>query len=543
MKEIKNIPVLIIGGGPVGLSMALALARQNIKSLVIERHPGTTQHPRARGVNTRSMELFRQWENIVELLKYEQPKEARRIIWAQSLQGEEITRITMEKFSYSAISPTEASFVSQDRVEESLYHCLLNYKETEVHFLKEIISFEENNDGVITKILNRTNNQEEIIKAQYLIAADGAHSHIRKQLEIEMIGPDNLGKFCSIYCEIDISMCTKDRPAIGYFFTDPKLSGRFLASVDGANRWIVGLRYTEGNVKEDFTDEYCINAIRQITGVENLKVHIINKNFWTMAAQIAKQYRKGRVFLVGDAAHRIPPTGGFGMNTGIQDAHNLAWKLAFVINHNLSEKLLDTYFEERAPVAEQNIKWSMENAARYTEINKAIHSGDMGKLKFELHEQNRNLNFTGLDLGFIYHSTIIISENDQTLSVSPAKYVATTLPGSRAPHVQLIKDHKKISILDLFEKDFVLLIGPNGQAWQKAADDLIHSLSIPLKIFRIANDGDLSDPENIWLAKYEISATGAVLVRPDGHVAWRSRCMVDQPKNVLNKVLSVIVVK
>jgi hypothetical protein len=148
-----------------------------------------------------------------------------------------------------------------------------------------------------------------------------------------------------------------------------------------------------------------------------------------------------------------------------------------------------------------------------------------------------------LDLGFIYHSKAILSENNQNLSVSPSVYVPTTLPGSRAPYVQLLKNGKKISTLDLFEKDMVLLVAAKGQPWQKAANDLIHSLSIPLKSFRIADDGDLSDPEDIWLTKYEISETGAVLVRPDGHVAWRSNSLVDNPKDVLNKVLNIVLVK
>lgn len=198
---MKNIPVLIIGAGPVGLGMALALARQNVHSLVIERHPSTTNHPRARDVNVKTMELFRQWGNAPELLTYEQPKEARRIIWAQSLQGKELTRITMNDSSASCYSPMEASLVAQDRVEESLYHSLLDYRETEIQFLKECISFEENDTEVVARILDRTNNHEELIRAKYLIAADGAHSRIREQLEIGMNGPESLGQFCNVYCE------------------------------------------------------------------------------------------------------------------------------------------------------------------------------------------------------------------------------------------------------------------------------------------------------------------------------------------------------
>ena len=536
---MKSIPVLIVGGGPVGLSMALALARQNVKSIVIERHPSTTNHPRARGVNVRTMELFKQWGNATELLTYEQPKEARRIIWAQSLQGEEVTRITMNDSNISDYSPAQASLVSQDRVEESLYNSLLQYSETEVQFLKECISFEDNDTEIIARILDRTNNHEELISAKYLIAADGAHSSIRKILAIDMDGADNLGQFCNIYCEFDIAKWVNYRPFIGMLFTDPSLSGRLIASVDGCNRWIIGIRFAADNTKEHFTDDYCINEIRRIVGIADLPVNIINKNFWTMAAQIARQYRKNSVFLMGDAAHRLPPTGGFGMNTGIQDAHNLAWKLAFMINYNISDTLLDTYYEERAPIAEQNIRWSTENAVLYDEINLAICSGDNEKLQVKLQEQYQNLNYTGLDLGFIYHSSAIISENNQRLSSTPSEYIPTTLPGSRAPHVRLLKNNKIISTLDLFENEFILLIGSEGEPWRAAANELSEALVIPFTVYKIADDGDLIDLDNIWYDIYGITKNGAVMVRPDGHVSWRSNSAVDNPKVELKNVLLI----
>lgn len=543
MKEARTIPVLIVGGGPVGLSMALALARQKIPSLIVERHPSTTNHPKARGANIRTMELFRQWGNATELLKWEQPKEARRIIWAESLQGKEIIRISMDDSNSHLYSPSKASLVAQDHVEESLYDTLRQHKESEVHFLKECISFEEDDSGITTRVLNRSTNHEEWVRSQYLIAADGAHSRIRQQLGIDMNGPENLAEFCNIYCELDLATWTKDRPFMGMLFTDPKITGRLIASVDGSNRWIVSMRFASDQTKENFTDHYCINEIKRVLGIADLAVTIINKNFWTMAAQIANQYRKGRIFLMGDAAHRMPPAGGFGMNTGIQDAHNLAWKLAFVIKHNISDKLLDTYYVERLPIAEQNIKWSNKNARGYDKIIESVYSDDSKRLQDKLQEQSGILNFTGLDLGFIYHSNAVISENDQTLSVSAAKYIQTTLPGSRAPHAQLIKEGRTISTLDLFENDIVLLAGANGQAWQKAANELAQLLSIPLKNYRVAINGELIDPESNWHTLYEISETGAILVRPDGHVAWRCKEMGDDPKKILKQVLSSIFYK
>jgi len=534
----KNIPVLIVGAGPVGLSMALCLARQNVPSLVVEKHSGRTPHPRARGVSMRTMELFRQWGNINDLLKYEFPREAIRFIWSESLQGNEVTRVEMKGLENYTYGPIGASFVTQDCVEEYLHHTLRPHHEVEIQFSKEMISFEENSTGVAVKLLDRKTNKEELVHAQYLIAADGAHSSIRKQLEIEMEGPDNLARSCSVYCEFDVSQWTQHRPSVGFFFTDPKLLGRSLFTAYGKNRWIVGLNLKPENTKEDFTDEYCLNEIRRILDMPTLEIKIINKSFWTMAAQVAKQYRHGRTFLVGDAAHRLPPTGGLGMNTGVADAHNLAWKLAFVLKSYASDTLLDTYYDERVPIAKRNIEWSTENAKRFFDIFKAIQTGDHETLKIKLQEQQENLNYVGLDLGFIYHSRAVQSENDEVISVLPDKYIPTTLPGSRAPYVQFIKDDKTISTLDLFEKNYVLLIGADGYEWQTAANELASTL--PLESYRIAHNGDLIDPENVWHELYEITTTGAVLIRPDGHVAWRSNSIVEQPLKTVRQVLNYL---
>ena len=157
-----------------------------------------------------------------------------------------------------------------------------------------------------------------------------------------------------------------------------------------------------------------------------------------------------------------------------------------------------------------------------------------------MHEQQKNLNYEGLDLGFVYHSKAVQSENDQMLSVLPNKYIPTTLPGSRAPYVNLIKNGKKISTLDLFEKEFILLIGPEGEPWRIAANQLAEALAFPLITYSVAREGDLIDSETIWHDAYNLSTQGAVLVRPDGHVAWRRAAIVENPKVELEKCLNAI---
>lgn len=537
---MKKIPVFIVGGGPVGLSMALSLARQNIQSILIERHASRTEHPRARGVSMRTMELFKQWGNIDELLKYEFPKEAIRFIWAESLQGKEVTRVEMKGMEHYQHGPAGASFVTQDCVEDYLLATLQHHPIAHLQFSNEMISFEENDSGVLVNIRDHKNNKEEQIQADYLVAADGAHSRIRKKLMIEMEGPDNLARSCSVYCEFDVSQWTQDRMSIGFFFTDPKIAGRSLFTAYGKNRWIVGLHLTPENTKEDFTDEYCSSEIRRVLDLPNLQIKIINKSFWTMAAQVAKQYRHNRIFLVGDAAHRLPPTGGLGMNTGVADAHNLAWKLAHVLKYGASDTLLETYYDERAPIAKRNIAWSTENAKRFFDIFKAIREKDYETLKLKLQDQQKNLNYEGLDLGFIYHSKAVLSENDEVISLFPDNYKPTTLPGSRAPYVNLLKDGKKISTLDLFEKECVLLIGAEGERWRKAANVLAEKFSFPIITYQIADQGDLLDPEKNWLDHYEIAIDGAVLVRPDGHVMWRSKNMAENPGAELEKCLHAL---
>ena len=499
--------VIIVGGGPVGLSAAICLAYQGIESILIEKHPTTTKHPKARGVNGRSMELFRSWGLEDRMKQYQMPREAYRFTWIEDFQGREITRV-QATVDYSPYSPTENAIIAQDDVEQELFKKAQSMPLIDLRFNTEMIHATQDVNQVTVEILNRGSGQKETLSAQYLIAADGANSSLRQLFNIEMEGVDNLGVFCNIYCEMNLDKYVEHRPSAGFMFTRPDLRGTFILSKKGYRKWLVGIRIGSNPhlTKESFTDDFCIDYVNKVISDPEVEVHLINKAFWTMAALIAKQYRVGRVFVAGDAAHRLPPTGGFGMNTGIQDVHNLAWKLALVLKEQADESLLETYFTERVQIAKTNTSWSINNAKRFEKISVALAKNDLVALEEALEDQAHHLNNILLDLGFIYGSEY------QT----QGDYKSSAKVGSRAPHCWLMKGNEQKSTLDLYDNQFVLVCHPEAQHWQD------RYRQFPCKIVTIGEQGEYLDKNHDFLEKYEISKQGAVLVRPDGHVAWHA---------------------
>jgi len=535
---INKTQVTIIGAGPVGLSIAIGLARNNIESVIIEKHPSITNHPKARGINMRTMEIARLWGIEDALRTHQLPFEAHRFVWLESLQGKELTRVSAEPRPESA-SPTTNALISQDWAEYELLEAVKKYSQIHCYFNTKMIQIDATESKVITRVEDTQTKEQYSIESSYLVAADGAASPVRQMFNIDMQGQDNIGDYCNIYCEMDLSKYVADRPSAGFIFTRSDIMGTFLLSKDGQRKWLVGIRYdvNSGLTKESFTDQFCIEMVKKIINDDAIEVKLINKAFWTMAALVAERYRDGRVLLAGDAAHRLPPTGGLGMNTGVQDAHNLAWKLALVIKDQASDALLDTYYAERAPIAANNIAWSTKNANRFNRIFTAIYEEDYVEMNKALEEQKEHLNQLGLDIGFCYTQGALVTEEKPILPVDTSKYIPTTFPGCRAPHYFLEQNGKKISTLDLFDTQFVLLSSDKTDIWQKAAESITF---IPVSSYRVGDQGDLQDPQGNWLNIYEISEQGAVLVRPDGHVAWRSKEAVEDSSACLSLIIRKI---
>lgn len=506
----KKNSILIIGGGPVGLTMALCLAEQGIASTLIEKHPGTSLHPKARGVNCRSMEIFRILGLEEAMAQYKMPREAHRFIWMEDLQGEEWTRIEAST-DYSLISPTSSAVIAQSHVEHELFKKAQSSEEIDLRFNSQLINAEQNDDGIVAEILDKTTGQKSKLRSRYLIAADGAGSTVRELFGIDMKGIENLGEYCNIFCEMDIDKYLAERPSVGYMFTRPDIRSRFMLAMKGLRQWLVGVKVdtAKGWTKDYFTDERCIEFVKQLVNDESVEVKLINKGFWTMAALIAETYQLKRIFLIGDAAHRLPPTGGFGMNTGIQDAHNLAWKLAMVLKGQADESLLKTYQQERLPIAETNIAFSSNNDQRFKQIHAALAEKDMERFGRLLKEQSAHINNTHLDLGFVYGKEYAENNNFQQRAIV----------GGRAPHCWLEKEGQQLSTIDLFTNEYLLLCDPRASHWQQK---IPASVSFPIRLVTVGEGGEYSNPAGDFLDIYQLDSEGAVLVRPDGHIAWHS---------------------
>jgi hypothetical protein len=311
-----------------------------------------------------------------------------------------------------------------------------------------------------------------------------------------------------IYFRADLREIGTSRPALLYLVNPPEGSG-VIAAVNLADLWLYMAPYTpeHGERPEDFSEGRCVQLVRGAVGIEDLGVEVLSALPWSGAAAVAERFREGRVFLAGDAAHLIPPTGGQALNVGIQDVHNLAWKLAGHLSGWAGSALLDTYEAERRPFA----------LAVNDDVEQNLAAGS-GAPRLEQFS-NR-----GRVLGVSYNSSAVVPDGTDLPPVANpvVEYSPCARPGSRAPHIWLQYDGRRISTLDLFDTHFVLLTGPEGAAWCRAGRQIAERLRIPLRCYIVGPEGPLIDSTGAWMSLYGIGPDGAVLVRPDGHVAWRT---------------------
>lgn len=524
-----ELPVLIVGGGPVGLTASIYLSHFGVESLLVERHAGTATLPKARALNARTMEMYRQIGMEGPIRAVAMPARFNgMVMWSESLAGREINRLVPARGAASqAFSVTGNCGCSQDVLEPVLRERAEAAGAGRLRFGTELVEWHVDGDGVRARIRG-ADGQEQEVRARYLVAADGAQSRIRRQLGIERDGERDVYDSVNIHCRVDLTPWVTDRPAGLYLIEQPALRGTFM-TINGADRWgfLVTSLAHYGFTPEQFTPAFCTEIIRRAVGAGDIPVEVLGVGAWKASALVAQRYRAGPVFLAGDAAHEMPPTGGFGLNTGVQDAHNLAWKLAAVVHGAAGEALLDTYDTERRPVGQ---------AVTHTSLLNALSMGRTARQDKAVLPRKEFLNEVGLIFGADYAAGAVVADGTTHSVDDPVlQYVPSATPGCRAPHVQLEQNGVGLSTLDLLGRGFVLLTAPQGAAWRQAAGRLPQ----PQVESAVIGDGVMTAATD-WLEVYGIDPEGAVLVRPDGHVAWRSQRSVDNPVEVLGAAMDMV---
>jgi len=534
MAEVE-VPVLIVGGSLVGMSTAMLLGHYGIRSIAVEHHRGTAIHPRAAQISQRTMEIFRTVgvEQIVRRKSDEQFVQDGAIMAVETLAGKELAWfISNLNEGIRDVSPSERVFISQSLLEPLLKTCAERLGAS-LLFGTEMISFEDDSNGVTAIIRGRDGGGTQTVRASYMVAADGAHSRIRERLGIRMRGRGVFSNSVTIYFRGDVAPLLRGRNLSVIYVSNAVLRGffRFEKPFDRGFLAVNALG-DPGNpitdVSTGLTEERSLELVRAALGSNDVDVTIENLMPWKAEAHVADRFQHDRVFLVGDAAHVMPPNGGFGGNTGVQDAQNLAWKLAMVLKHTAGPDLLGTYEPERRPVAQ----FTVEQAYSRYVTRTAPYLGTEGIQAVE--------NDLNVELGYRYHSAAVSGDGevdafDGRDHGHPRE--SKGQPGTRAPHMWLQRDGEPISTLDLFGRNFVLLAASDGAAWCEAAPVAATRLGIELDAHRIGADR-LIDSDGTFTTAYGITPTGAVLIRPDGFVGWRVQTACEQPAQVVAEVLA-----
>jgi 2,4-dichlorophenol 6-monooxygenase len=537
---------------------ALLLERLGVETLVVERRPGPQRAPAAHVVNARTLEICRAAGVDMKALAEaaQDPADAGFVYWVTRLGGTVLGGLPFERQGDDqlAVTPTPLRNLSQNRFEPLLL-AALQEQGREPRWSWRWEEAEQDDEGVTSWISTTDGKERFAVRSRYLLGADGAGSRVRKSLDIAMQGPERLQSFVMVHIRADLRDRVAQPPGVLCFVCDPSSGGGVFVihDLDSEAAFMTPFDPDEESL-EDFDEERCAGLVRNALDDPDLDFEVATISAWAMTAQVAERYGQGRIFLVGDSAHRFPPTGGLGLNSGVQDAHNLVWKLAAVLEGRAAPELLASYEAERRPVAQNNADQSLRNAMRLFQVAQALGIRDdsedsrrrmqatladpdgIAKVEEAIAAQAEHFDMPGLQLGFAYGEGALLRGPDdpEPQPPEPRSFVPSGAPGHRLPHTWVEEAGVRCSLLDWVPLDRPLLLaGPAGSAWLAAAETLGEPR---LEAQRVSPEA-LPDLQG-WLAQAGIDEDGALLVRPDQHVAWRAKSAAHDPRAALADALA-----
>lgn len=565
-----EFPVTIVGGGPSGLLASALLTRHGIEHLLVEARMGLHRAPQAHVLNTRSLEIYRQIGVDERILEAATDVEKQRYItYFDQLTGLSYgaldigARRSGQDF-LDSLSPTRAANLPQDQLEEILFEKAEQSEVATIRFGTRCTGHMQTSDGVIVD-LSDENGREYQVRTDYLISAEGAGSGTRRRMGFEMEGPVGIAHFITVYFKSDLSDLLKGREGVVHWCLNLKTPGILIVH-DDRERSVLMIQYNpQTHSPKDFTEAVCTDYLRNVIGDESHPFEIKSLDTWVMNAQVAASYGQGRVFLVGDAAHRFPPTGGLGLNTGAQDVYNFIWKLREVLNGNAEASLLHTYETECRPIALANCQHSLTNMLRGIEVPNAIGLGTdaeasqasleilrqgspaavemQARIQEAIEGQLPHYVSYGLDLGSVYEAGALVRDGEAIANAAenPVEYRPNAQPGARLPHFWVEHAGVRKSVHDLLSYDgFTMIVGSDGNPWKSLLAEL-QECSFKIRLVEIGQQCAVQAKDDALSRLCGIANDGAILVRPDGHVAWREKSLPDNPKASLERAIAAAV--
>jgi 2,4-dichlorophenol 6-monooxygenase len=571
--------VLIVGSGPAGSAAALALSTYGIRNMVVTKYRWLADTPRAHITNQRTMEVLRDLGVEAEAIeKRTHHSLMGNNVFCTSLAGEELGRMhswgnhPSRLADYTLASPTTICDIPQNYMEPILFSNACE-RGTHARFDTEYLSLEQDADGVTATVRDRLSGTTYQIRAKYLLGADGGRSKVAEDIGLPMEGKMAVAGSMNIVFEADLSRYVAHRPSVLYWVLQPGadiggIGMGVVRMVRPWHEWLIIWGYDINGLAPEMSDALATEVAHNLIGDASIPIKVKSYSLWTVNHMYARENTRGRVFCLGDAVHRHPPSNGLGSNTSIQDAYNLAWKLAYVLRGQAAPSLLASYDAERSPIARQIVERANKSIGEFGPIFESLgllSTTDPEQMKRNMEARKAatpeagaqraalrkaisgkvyEFNAHGVELNQRYASDAVVA--DGTPAAAWARdpelyYQATTRPGAKLPHVWLERGGKQVSSLDVVGQGrFTVLTGIGGEAWVAAAARAAAALGVEVSAYVIGPGQELEDLFGDWAALREIEDTGCLLVRPDQYVGFRAMHLAEDAAASLTGALRQI---